>query len=244
MTIDEIITKIKKAIRLANKTTEEGERETAMRLAKSLADKHGIAFDEITITGEIADKAVQIKEDYKPYDNVIDGNIAVILQKHFGVVVMLNMRRYRSNYCKRAYTYFGSVLNIDLAKYVAEILNRECRKAWRITSKESFFDLGFKPSRRAFINGWFYKIHKKLTDNPIRNDIAADTEEAKKAYEKYRDEQGGAIQEKSVGAHKNDDSASLYRGYMMADAVSLNRPCQGGGDNPELVRRTQLDYKK
>lgn len=244
MNIDEVIAKIKKAVRLANKTSEEGERETAMRLAKSLAEKNGIAFEDVVVEGEIPDKTIHMIDDYKPFDNLIDGNIALILREHFGVVVILNMRRYRSNYYKRAYSYFGSALNIDLAKYVAEILNRECRKAWRIVSKKSFFDLGFKLARSAFINGWFLKIHRKLTEHPIRNDIDVDRKEAEKAYQKYKDDHEGMVQEKSVKGTKDDDSASLYHGYMAADAISLNRPCQGGGDNPELVRRTQLDYKK
>ena len=36
MNIDEVIAKIKKAVRLANKTTSEGERDTALRLARRL----------------------------------------------------------------------------------------------------------------------------------------------------------------------------------------------------------------
>lgn len=52
--IDGIIERIKKAVRLANKTTEAGERETAMRLAKNLAEKNGIAFvRELQTTREV-----------------------------------------------------------------------------------------------------------------------------------------------------------------------------------------------
>ena len=42
--IDKIIERIKKAVRLANKTTESGERETALRLARNLAEKNDIAL--------------------------------------------------------------------------------------------------------------------------------------------------------------------------------------------------------
>lgn len=60
--IDGIIERIKKAVRLANKTTEAGERETAMRLAKNLAEKNGIAFDEIAVDEESVCKAQRAQE--------------------------------------------------------------------------------------------------------------------------------------------------------------------------------------
>ena len=61
--IDGIIERIKKAVRLANKTTEAGERETAMRLAKNLAEKNGIAFDEIAVDEESVCKAQRAQDD-------------------------------------------------------------------------------------------------------------------------------------------------------------------------------------
>lgn len=32
-----------------------------------------------------------------------------------------------------------------------------------------------------------------------------------------------------AGSGKSNDDASLYHGFMMADRVSLNRPCEAGG---------------
>ena len=61
MDIDEVIAKIKKAIRLANKTTSEGERDTALRLARRLAEKNGVAFDEVAEEAS-ADRAVKVDD--------------------------------------------------------------------------------------------------------------------------------------------------------------------------------------
>ena len=64
--IDGIIERIKKAVRLANKTTEAGERETAMRLAKNLAEKNGIAFAEIAVDEESVCKAQRAQTGRPP----------------------------------------------------------------------------------------------------------------------------------------------------------------------------------
>lgn len=47
--IENTIEKIKKAVRLANKTTEQGERETALRLARRFAEAKGLAFDDAVL---------------------------------------------------------------------------------------------------------------------------------------------------------------------------------------------------
>ena len=92
--IDGIIERIKKAVRLANKTTGAGERETAMRLAKNLAEKNGIAFDEIAVDEESVGKAQRAQDkDWKATDRVVDGRICQVLRAHFGVVCMMTIRR-------------------------------------------------------------------------------------------------------------------------------------------------------
>ena len=133
--IDKIIERIKKAVRLANKTTEAGERETAMRLARNLAEKNGIAFDEIEIEREAVGSACQEEDgELKPLDMAVDGRIGGVLRNHFAVVMMMHLYKSRR---KVRYTYFGSHLNIDIAKYVADILRREARKAWRNAKKDA-----------------------------------------------------------------------------------------------------------
>ena len=229
--IDKIIDRIKKAVRLANKTTEAGERETAIRLARNLAEKHGIAFSEVEADAVVADSAKQVEEDgFQSYDAIVDGRICGIIRAHFAVVTMLYLRHVGTTR-KVKRTYFGSSLNIEIAKYVADILRREAQKAWRNVKKmEADGMLGFRLKRADYMAGFFWKIHKRLTEHPIRNDIDQRNAESKKAeelFDKYR--QNNKVEDhKMRGGGDSADSASLYSGFMAADKIALNRPCGNG----------------
>ena len=229
--IDKIIERIKKAVRLANKTTESGERETAMRLARNLAEKNGIAFSEVEADAVVVDRAKQVEEDgFQSYDAIVDGRICGIIRVHFAVVTMLYIRHIGTTR-KVKRTYFGSSLNIEIAKYVADILRREAQKAWRnVKRMEANGTLGFKLKRADYMAGFFWKIHKRLTEHPIRNDLDQRDAESKKAeelFEKYR--QNNEVKDaKTRGGGANADNASLYSGFMAADKISLNRPCGNG----------------
>ena len=236
--IDGIIERIKKAVRLANKTTEAGERETAMRLAKNLAEKNGIAFDEIAVDEESVCKAQRAQDkDWKATDMVVDGRICQVLRAHFGVVCMMTIRRETD---KRKFTYFGPMVNIEIAKYAADILRREACRAWRDVEKsEKEGTLGFNLRRADYMAGFFLKIHKKLEAHPLWNDIREAIQKADAEFKKYEHEQGKVKEHKQRGV--KDDAASLYHGYMSADRVSLNRPCGNGAPKAgELQERRQI----
>lgn len=224
--IDNIIERIKKAVRLANKTTEAGERDTAMRLARQLAERNGVAFEDILENNHDAGRQVQESSEWEHGHGVIDGHACVILRNHFGVVVMLHARG-----VMRKYTYFGNSLNIGIAKYVNEILHREAQKAWREVKKETEWELGFKIDKKSFMRGWFFRIHRKLTEHPIRNDLdqfEAERKAAEEQFKRYSDDHN--VRNSNIaGAGKRADDASLYHGFMLADRVSLNRPCEADG---------------
>lgn len=223
MNIDAVIEKIKKAVRLANKTTEDGERETAMRMAKALAEKHGLAFDEIEFEGEEVGKAGKMEEkEWISIDSVVDGNICGIMRSCLGVVCMMTTRRSSR---KRRFTYFGPAINIDIAKYAADILRREARRAWRET-KRKFDEAGCAGmvNRAGFINGFFLAVYWKLQRNPLRNDITEAAVKADQAFARYEEETGkvGDIKERNTKGRRDDLSMGL--GARCASNVSLCRP--------------------
>lgn len=224
--IDKIIERIKKAVRLANKTTESGERETAMRLARNLAEKNGIAFDEIEIEREAVGLAYQEEEgELKSMDMAVDGRICGVLRNHFAVVMMMHLFKARR---KVRYTYFGSHLNIDIAKYVADILRREARKAWRNAKKDAQCGFFSAPLKRAdFMAGFFFRIHMKLEENPIRNDrdqVAAESKKAEELFKRYKESNEVNEMKPKMG----NNMASRILGFDSAARVSLNRPCGNG----------------
>lgn len=233
--IDKIIERIKKAVRLANKTTEAGERETAMRLARNLAEKNGIAFDEIEIEREAVGAAHHEEEDeLKSLDMAVDGHICGVLRNHFAVIMMMTVYKKRR---KVRYTYFGSHLNIDIAKYVADILRREAKKAWRDAKKDVQCGIFNVPLKRAdFMAGFFFRIHRKLEENPIRNDrdqVAAESKKAEELFSRYKESNEVNEMKPKMG----NNMASCMLGFDSAARVSLNRPCGNGMPSAGAIGR-------
>ena len=239
MNADEVIEKIKKAVRLANKTTEQGEKDTAMRLAKQLADKHGIALDSLEI-GENQSKAVKMEDSEQGwYSGSEIGPICYIIREHFGVIVMLCV----CGNGKHSLTWFGNRLNIEISKFVFHILRRESLKAWEEHRKVTKLKIEslrkrvlnyrlpvsedlLKPKfdKNSFMQGFFYAINEKLKKNPLRNDIAEAKREAERKLDEYRADHN--VQDKSKkGADL--DTESVMRGVSAGSKVNLSRPCEG-----------------
>lgn len=237
MNTDSIIEKIKKAIRLANKTNSDGERDTAMRLARNLAEKNGIAFDDIE-AGENEARAVKVDDaDAHIINGSEFGHICFILKEHFGVIVMFN----RLSNGKTRLTWFGCSLNIDIAKHVFHILKRECNKAWKmvrneiVSTKMSAYErYGIVPvknqriryGRETFMKGFFWSIHETLTNRPIRNDLDQLALERKAAEKKLKDFENEHSVRHTKARNGGVDAESLAKGFHMGSKVNLSRPCE------------------
>lgn len=233
MITDEIIEKIKKAVRLANRTNEAGERETAMNLAKQLAEKYGVSFESIMMDKTEASKTVcHMDTRMTAYDADITGATCGIVREHFGVVVVIG-RVPRST--KIVLTWFGTSINIDVAQYVYVILHREADKAWQAVK-----DMGI--SRKQFMAGFFFEIHKKLLAHPLRNDseqFLSEKKQAEKLFEKFKEKSEGNLKDKKVNKGKVKDVEALMAGMHAGKNVSLNRPCensQGSSKTRNKVR--------
>lgn len=236
MNIDEIIDKIKKAVRLANKTTSEGERDTALRLARRLAERNGVAFEEVAEdAGEGGDDGRAVVEsdgdETRRPNNADMGFIAYILKQHFGVVFMMHVNPKRRGVMR--VSWVGSRLNIDIARHVCHILVRESGRAWREAKHAAERD-GRKPlDRTAFMRGFFWAIARKLAEYPLRNDLDDAIRKAERRLLEYQMEAGNAkmLHSRSSGRGMTDVDA-LARGFGAGQGVSLARPCEGKGESP------------
>ena len=243
---DSIIEKIKKAIRLANRTTSEGERDNAMRLAKRIADANGIAFDEVKASETATPDA--IKETDEAAVNMRGsevGFICYILREHFGVIAMFNTLKRQPSYA--TISWFGSRLNIEIAKYVWHILRRESIKAWQharvdaVKARRTILDkyLGSKMydiiadkdllpkvTKQTFMEGFFSAIDHKLKECPLRNDLEEAKAKAEKKFQEFRNENN--VQDKIVKNKKSDKDQQVFRmGLHAGTKVNLSRPCEG-----------------
>ena len=217
--IDDIIERIKKALRLAQKAGTDGERDAAERAAKRLADTHGIDLSRVTVTDSEAKATMRNEQRRYRRVGAEVGFTVNIIRKHFGVVVMLNYLRGED---WMHLTFFGVNINIEVSKYVYDILIREVNRAWKEAK-------GWGLDKRSFMTGWFMQIDKKLTEHPLRNDreqFEAEKEAAERKFKEYQSNQDNNIKFSKVKCDSKDAEA-LYRGFRSAEKVNLSRPCEG-----------------
>ena len=216
---DSVIAKIKKAIRLARGTNEAGERETALRLARSLAERNGLAFKEIDESAEEA-KAVHISDDAEErIEGPEVGFSFSIVHDHFGVVAMVTTSR--RDRVHGHYSWFGPRINIDIARHVHHILLRESRAAFRRARK-----VAPRIKRQAFMQGFFVAIYVKLTEHPLRNDREAFEAEKKAAERKFEEFRANNKVRESRKPRAADDHNAISMGYSDGEKVNLARPCE------------------
>lgn len=248
---EEVIEKIKKAMRLARKAGTEGERAAAEAAARRLANNNGISLESVNYT-EYDAKAIRVDgEEAKWIRTGKECHYAsMIIRKHFGVIIIQHFRR---GCRKMQLDFIGSRLNIAVAEYVYEILWRESLRAWSAAHKavkaeydglllahgiEHERDLAGRRKRPvllkkdSFMTGWFARIDEKLTAHPLRNDMAQ-LEAEKKAAEDLLKRQKG-IKDRNFHSDKSDRE-SIMKGYAEADKVNLSRPCEGRGRSPLQV---------
>ena len=217
--IDDIIERIKKALRLAQKAGTDGERDAAERAAKRLADTHGIDLSRVTVTDSEAKATMRNEERRYRRVGAEVGFTVSIIRKHFGVVVMLNYLRGED---WMQLTFFGVNINIEVSKFVYDILIREVNRAWKEAK-------GWGLDKRSFMTGWFMQIDKKLTEHPLRNDreqFEAEKEAAERKFKEYQSNPDNNIKFSKVKSDSKDAEA-LYRGFRSAEKVNLSRPCEG-----------------
>ena len=234
MNIDEVIDKIKKAIRLANKTTSEGERDTALRLARRLADNNGVAFEQVAEEAAEPERdKTSIEEDdvaTRTPDDVF-GHACFIVKTHFGVIIM-RMRQTGVRRARNRLSWIGSRLNIDIARHVYHILLRESARAYAEAKRETEA-YGVKMSRASFMQGFFFALHRKLEENPLRNDLDASIRDADRKLLEYAQEH--EVRMKKSGGRKAKDGIAIVAGFMAGQKVNLARPCERKGDSPLAI---------
>lgn len=244
MDIDAVIEKIKKAVRLARGTTEAGEREAALRLARNLADKNGLAFDSIESQAETDEAWMIVDRGVKEQPSGCEIAFAsTLIREHFGVVMMQERYRAYDKYAKPcgwrySWMWFGTKINIDIARYVFHILIRESRKGWQETRRKlrdmGVVDIDGKADRgmkQSFMRGFFGSIYSRLATHPLRNDCEkflaekqAANDKAEHFKQKHNVHEGGALRNRG----KFDETAA-WLGVEAGDRVSLARPCTDNG---------------
>lgn len=246
---DSIVNKIKSALRLARRASTDGERDAAEAAAKRLADRYGIALETVEVQDSQVKTGIAVDKDWRTRTGVEIGYCSGILHKHFGVILI--QETYGN---KVRFKWIGTAVNIDVAHYAFDIMFRESRKAWREISAvkreaSSLLDMIRRSGTRiggasmkelhetarlnknAYMSGWFSAIDRKLTANPLRNDVenfVAEKNAAESALEKYK-EQNPKLKTSDGKKPDGDSAMSCSLGYSAGSKVNLSRPVASSG---------------
>jgi hypothetical protein len=236
---DDIIEQLRKVMRLARRAATDGEKQAAEAAAERIAQKHGIDLTTIEAT-EASAKAEVVVDGWRTYPGEEILYITSVLRQHFGVV-LVQSRDGR----KVRFKWVGTKINIDIAKHVTVILIRFFKRDWENARKarkmakalthtgmavskdmlEKYKALA-KLSKSSFMDGWFWTIHQKLREHPLRND-REQYEAERKAAEDMLKKMQGISDNRSMSDRSKQDRESVIMGYKAAQAVNLNRPCNG-----------------
>ena len=217
-----IIERVRKLLRLGNKTNHRAEAEAAVAKAHEIAAGAGIAIDGIDADRE----AVRITHE--------DGGARAasharklaraILGNHFGVLVLGSSTH--------GAAYVGPAVNIAVARHVEVFLLRQCGALWKAYAAAHGVRGPRKMTqrRRAWELGFFAGIDHVLRQRPIRND----SEDINRAIRQYVSDRfkvkAMKMNLKTQKRHTND----LESGFQDGKSTRLDRPVEAAAETWQL----------
>lgn len=248
MTPEEVVEKIRKCIRLANRGATEGERHAARERARALAEKNGIAIEDLD---EDAPIPVRVEDEAYHTRTGIEQNLATkLIDRHFGVASVWSMLG--SGTRRQRILWFGERCNIPVARQIYVVATRAARRAWEDRRKKDreaakahrnarrrwrrtfpFEAYPGRPpryattgpdARKRFMIGFFAAIDMTLEARPLRNDLDRLTAERNAALARIDEMQrlGRVVDVKTNTGRRNRDAE--VGGFNEGRKVSLNRP--------------------
>ena len=241
-TIDDVVERLKKIMRLAKRAGTDGERVAAEAAAKRLADANGITLESIDYQHETAKDVVMDDDRVRYYQGCELGFAIHILIKHFAVHVLFQLNRLGKGHL----IWIGNQLNIGVAQYAWDIIIRSCRRHYEHyrKTKVGWDGRREKTHKESFMRGWFLVIDQKLTEHPLRNDteqFEAEKKSSEDTYKRWRERN----RVRDTGrSSKQEDTSSVRAGYEAAQKVNLSRPCESNGRTTGQVGHTlQLEAR-
>lgn len=210
-----ILSKIKKCLALSA-SSNPNEAATALRQAKALMDKHGVASHHVTMSdiGEFSSKSNTMARD-KPAQ--WESNLAVIVGKAFGCKVIVSTLENKYIYNNIGnFVFVGVAHNAEISAYTFSVLARNCKKARQEWIKENLSGLGAgyggikaKKTKMGdnFAEGWVYGIHQKVVE-------FANAPKIQDAIDKH-------IKEQSSGNAKSRDAGDVGKAGMYAMQMGM-----------------------
>lgn len=251
MTPEEVVEKIRKCVRLANRGATEGERSAARERARALAEKNGIAIEGLDEDPPIP---VRVEDEAYHTRTGIEQTLAVhMIEEHFGVSSFWS--RLVGDSRRQRVVWVGERCNIPIARNIYVVATRAARRAWEDRRKrdredekeyrrlrrrwrQAFTGAPFPlthprrattgpDARKRFMIGFFGAVGRTLEARPLRNDLdrlAAERTAALAKIDEMRSR--GAVVDVRNNTGRSNIVAELA-GYEEGRKVSLNRPVSG-----------------
>jgi hypothetical protein len=155
----DIVEKVKKCLRLAERGTEH-EKKVAMEKAASIAQNYRIDMTLLNLEDESTPDQNVAREDVnmgKKID-VRFRHVAIILKTHFNVGVIYTGSRYSG----REIVFVGFEQDVDMAKYLLEMLTEEFSRLW-VSHKKYTNDI--TRNKASYYYGLYLGLNETLSNN-------------------------------------------------------------------------------
>lgn len=259
MTPEEVVERIRKCIRLANRGATEGERSAARERARALAAKSGIAIEGLD---EDAPIPVRVEDEKDHTRTGIEQTLAVhMIEEHFGVSSFWS--RLVGDSRRQRVVWVGERCNIPIARNIYVVATRAARRAWEDRRKKDLENAkeyrrrrrrwrrafpfeaypGHPPrsattgpdARKQFMIGFFAAIDMTLEARPLRNDLDRLMAERAAALARINEmtSRGEVVDVKTDTGRSNLDAK--FAGFDEGRKVSLNRPVSGAARATPLL---------
>ncbi len=206
----EILDKIKKLLRMKSGGTA-AEVETALNLAKKLADKYNI---DLTAVNENQHREPITHSNLKTLSRLQIENkySALIIKSFFNVNVIIS-----TDFTGKRIVFVGRESDIEIAKYTYEFLVRHFRNEWRTKR-------GRLKNRQSFMKGLYIGLYDKL----IRSEHSQIQTEGivlvnnSHERDKYLENQFGKLEQNKVEPDR-ESKAALNRGFKSGIETNLHK---------------------
>ncbi len=243
--------KIRKCLRLAALSAEDGERAAARNRAEALAAASGLDIEELC--DDMPCPVEECDEMHRTTGNEQDLALCLV-RDHFGVVAYWNVNRFLRT---RGVAWIGERANIPVARQIYVVATRAARRAWQARREEGRRnereqleiirrfrahglppprfkkDAAFRPgARHDFMRGFFGALDATLRAHPLRADRDALVRE-RAAAQRRLDGESDIEKTKSRTIASNFDAQ--LAGFAAGRGVALNRPVGGAAATPRML---------
>lgn len=218
----------------------ENEAMAAMRIAQKLMDEHGVTMEDILQNNSAANDFIrEVMRTGRKNLHEVDLYCAVAIAEFCDVRVWQNKEYSGSKKLGVTVQFFGYVADVELAKYLREMIFRAMEWEWAKYSN-SVNNVGHKRSvRKSFLVGMAGRLSQRLRELKVesRNTgnqlIVLKNQMVTQAWAEQVN-----INLKKTNAPKTvtvKDGAAYAAGQGAGDRVSLNRAGSGAGQNVKAI---------